>query len=180
MPKLPEKTFLNKKQKLVKSTKSTTAPRKTTKSKCPKLSIKEFEVKQNEGRHGTIHSSRMYSLESQLLVDPRDTTPTNVHVANAKQVLKTAGTNQSIMYSMVDSIRTMEPATFSEGRNRFSQDLDEHIHPVLSYWYRLTETPPVEHICQQLKQLLFEPKLKQTKLNEKIDLYGMKERIKNE
>lgn len=141
MPKLPEQTFLNKKQKLVKSTESATASRKTTQPKCPKLP-KAFEVKQNEGRHGTIHSSRMHSLASQLLVDPRDTTPTNVHVANAKQVLKTAGTNQSIMYSMVDNIRTMEPATFSEGRNRFSQDLDEQLHPVLSYWYRLTETPP--------------------------------------
>ena len=49
---------------------------------------------------------------------------------------------QSYMYSVVPNLQLLEPALFSGERHHFSQHLDKHLHPVLSSWYGLTETPP--------------------------------------
>ena len=143
MPKLPKQTFLNRRPKPSKDAESSSGPtpNSTNKQTHPKQ-LKQRKVEQREGDCETVHS-RVYSLACQLLqlVDSVNTIPLNVYVANARQVLRNTS-NQSNMYSLIDSLRAMKPATFSEDTRTFSQDLDEHLHPILSSWYRPTNTPP--------------------------------------
>ena len=126
-----------------KGVESSSGPRSRSAAKetCP-IQPKEFEVnKQSEGKLHAVHCSEVYSLACQLLVDSVYTTPLSVHVANARQVLRTP-TYQSNMHSLIDGVWTMGPATFSEDTHEFSHYLADHLHPVLSYWYSPTDTPP--------------------------------------
>lgn len=127
MPKLPEQTFLNK-----------MAP----KQNCTKMT-KPSEVKRVKERGDMVYSSKVHSLVPQLLTNPVHFTCQNgkAQLTNARRVLKNA-TNQPDMYSLLDTLRMVEPAEFSEETHTLPRDMDERLHPVLSHWYRPTETPP--------------------------------------
>ena len=142
MPKLPEQTFLNKKQTSPKKTECASGLQMAPKQNCTKMT-KPSEVKRVKERGDMVYSSKVHSIVSQLLTNPVQFTCQNgkAQLTNARRVLKNA-TNQPDMYSLLDTLRMVEPAEFSEETHTLSPDMDEHLHPVLSHWYRPTETPP--------------------------------------
>ena len=144
MPTLPKQSFISKKQRAKNSSESTAAsvPRSAANKAKPKV-LNEVKVKQEKGMPNTVQSSRKYYVPSQLLkiLKSVDTKPVNEHVTNAKLALK-SGAYPSHMYSAVANLQSLEPALFSQDTHHFSQHLDEHLHPVVSYWYSLSETPP--------------------------------------
>ena len=100
----------------------------------------EVKAKKDKNRASVPQSSVGPTKLLQVL-ESVDGTLRNDHGTNGKHALK-SDAYQSYMYSVVPNLQSLEPALFSGERNHFSQHLGEHLHPVLSYWFRLTETPP--------------------------------------